>query len=98
MDDPTKGLYGKYRVERVDGKDPGECIVLQLDDPNSWAALRTWADVVEAAGYGPLAVDTRRRVDTYESRLYATFLLFVQTEPDRPVIEKSEYGGRGEYG
>ena len=64
MADQTRGLYGKYEVQRRDGKPikGGRCIVLEVGDPNTWDALLTWADTVEAAGFGPLADDTRTLV------------------------------------
>ena len=60
--DHSMGLYGKYHVERVDGKPlkGGRCVVLEVGDPNAWAALAAWADTVEEAGYVPLASDVRR--------------------------------------
>lgn len=60
--DPTRGLYGKYLVERVDGKPlkGGRCIVLEVGDPNAWPALWEWADTVDDAGYAALAADVRR--------------------------------------
>lgn len=61
-DDPTRGLYEKYSIARTDGKPVGPCIVLELDDPNSLPAIATFADTVEAAGYGLLAGDLRRLV------------------------------------
>ena len=56
MDDKTRGLYNKYEVHRVDGKDaPGEkhngCryFVLDLDhDPHAQAALRAYSESCEA--------------------------------------------------
>ncbi len=50
--DATRGLYGKFRVERVDGRSaPGEkhdgCdyFVLDLDhDPHSWPALKAYIE------------------------------------------------------
>jgi hypothetical protein len=61
-DDPTRGLYGKYRVERIDGKSikGGRCIVLEVGDPNAWPALSQWAETVHTAGYLDLAADVRR--------------------------------------
>ena len=52
MGDPTKGLYGKFRVERTDGKSaPGKkhhgCAYFVLDidhDPHAKAALRAYAE------------------------------------------------------
>jgi hypothetical protein len=57
-----RGIYDKYEVYRTDGKGIGRCIVLELRDPNTWAALLTWADTVEAAGNAQLAADVRRWV------------------------------------
>lgn len=65
-DTKDRGLYGKYLVERRDGKSIPHVIVLELDDPNAWPALRLWADTVEADGYDALAADVRRQVDLYE--------------------------------
>lgn len=57
-----RGLYGKYRVERVDGKHVGRCFVLELDDRKTWSALLTWAESVEAEGNATLAADVRKAV------------------------------------
>lgn len=43
--DQTRGLYGKYRVEKVNGKPIGECFVLEEHDPFALAALRAYAEV-----------------------------------------------------
>ncbi len=63
MDDRQRGLYGKYRVERVDGKDPGACFVLAYEkDPYAWRALADYAR--ECRGeYGPLADDLNAEVE-----------------------------------
>jgi len=66
MGDKTKGLYGKFTIKRVDGKDaPGEkhygCryFVLDIDhDPHAKAALRAYADSCESE-YPLLADDLR---------------------------------------
>lgn len=64
MSDKSYGLIQKYRVERHDGEPlKGGCIVLEFGDPNSWAAIDTWAKTVDNAGYHALAADVRRRVD-----------------------------------
>lgn len=54
-----RGLYGKYRVERVDGKEigPRGCIVLEVDDDRTHAALAVWAERVERDGFSALAGD-----------------------------------------
>lgn len=63
-DDKKRGLYGKYYVERVDGKPikGGECIVLEVGDPNTHPAILAFADSVESDGYSALADDLRSLV------------------------------------
>jgi len=64
MGDRTRGLYGKFRIERTDGKSaPGEkhdgCEYFVLDlthDPHAPPALRAYADACRA-GYPLLAAD-----------------------------------------
>ena len=62
-DAKDRGLYEKYHVERTDGK-PIEygCIVLEFDDPNTWAAIDTWATQVGSQGYEALCKDVRERL------------------------------------
>lgn len=59
MSEKDRGLYEKYYVERVDGKDlkGGQAIVLEVGDPNSWPALAAYAETVRAAGYEFLGDD-----------------------------------------
>jgi hypothetical protein len=67
MGDKNRGLYGKFRVERIDGQSaPGKkhdnCDYFVLDithDPLAVHALRAYADAAEAAGYEKLAADLR---------------------------------------
>lgn len=54
--DQQRGLYGKYRVEKVNGKPVGECFVLEEHDPLALPALRAYAEAC-AAAYPPLAAD-----------------------------------------
>lgn len=69
MGDRNVGLIEKYRVERTDGKAVGQCFVLEVEDPNTWGALLTWADTVQADGYQALADDVRALVEgAIESR------------------------------
>lgn len=54
-----RGLYGKYRVERVDGKDKGPYFVLgYTSDPHAAVALAAYAASCEA-DYPQLAADLR---------------------------------------
>jgi len=69
MGDKTRGLYGKFHVERTDGKSaPGEkhdgCEYFVLDlthDPFAVPALKAYADAC-AAEYPLLAADLRPKV------------------------------------
>jgi hypothetical protein len=63
-----KGLYGKYRVERVDGRGIAlGCFVLEFDDPKAWDALLTYAETCEAWGNPAVAADLRKRVLAIQS-------------------------------
>lgn len=57
--DRTRGLYEKYRVERIDGKPlkGGMCIVLELGDPNARPALLMWARTMQERGFEALSDD-----------------------------------------
>lgn len=63
-DNKERGLYGKYYVERRDGKPlKGDmAIVLEIGDPNAWPALMAWAETVREKGYKKLAHDIERYV------------------------------------
>lgn len=64
-DDKDRGLYDKYIVERTDGKTLGPCVVLELDDPNSWEALTLWSNTVRKAGYEELGLDVLQLIADY---------------------------------
>lgn len=66
MGDRGLGLNHRYIVERVDGAPVGHAIVLELKDPNSWPALLTWADTVQADGYFRLALEVRQMVKKHQ--------------------------------
>jgi hypothetical protein len=62
--DTERGLYGKYRVEKVNGKPVGECFVLEAHDPHAIAALRAYA--LSCAGdFGKLADDLELMADRW---------------------------------
>ncbi|MHC4617411.1 MAG: hypothetical protein ACYTEQ_06625 [Planctomycetota bacterium] len=59
----TKGLYDKYRVEKVDKPTDADAqyFVLRVDtDPHARAALRAYADSLESAGENKLLVSDIR--------------------------------------
>jgi hypothetical protein len=61
-DDRQRGLYGKYHVERADGKSKGPYFVLAYTtDPHAAVALAAYADSCEA-DYPQLAADLRRQL------------------------------------
>lgn len=63
MSDQQRGLYGKYRVERLDGRDKGPYFVLAyLTDPHAAAALAAYAASCEDE-YPLLAADLRRELE-----------------------------------
>lgn len=66
-DDPKRGLYHKYNVERTDGQLVGDCFVMEFKDENTWLALRLYAKTVEP-DYPLLAKDIVDRVNYYEAR------------------------------
>jgi len=68
MDDKSRGLYQKYKVERTDGKPLEDCVVLELKDPLARAALWTWVSEVEKYGYKQLARDTEAKLIDYAKR------------------------------
>ena len=64
-----EGLKEKYHISRLDDKPikGGMGIVLEVGDPNSWAALRTWSNTVRDNGYTALANDID---DLLEEHMY----------------------------
>jgi hypothetical protein len=64
--DRDRGLYGKYRVEKHNGKPVGECFVLEAHDPHAIAALRAYADSC-VGDFAPLATDLAELADRWET-------------------------------
>lgn len=57
MSDHNRGLYGKYRVEKVNGKPTGAVFVLAYaNDPHARAALAAYAESCRE-DYPQLAAD-----------------------------------------
>lgn len=64
--DRDRGLYGKFRVERVDGKDKGPYFVLgYATDPHARSALATYAAACRDE-YPTLAADLRAELLKHE--------------------------------
>lgn len=58
MSDRENGFYGKYRVERIDGKPITKgCVVMEFKDPNGRAGIKAFSKAVRADGYDILAND-----------------------------------------
>lgn len=70
MSEKNRGIYQKYHVERVDGKPikGGLCVVLEVGDPNTWDALRTFAKTVRNDGYDRLADNLELIVSEQEKK------------------------------
>lgn len=65
-DSRNKGLYGKYHVERNDGKPLNDgCIVLEWGDANARKGIEAFARAVREDGYGSLADDLEKKLATY---------------------------------
>lgn len=70
--DQQRGLYGKYRVEKVNGKPVGRTFVLAYDnDPHAQVALAAYADSCEAE-YPQLAADLRTQLAASVGHLTGT--------------------------
>lgn len=62
-EDRARGLYGKYAVERVDGKAKGPYFVLAYSsDPHARAALRAYIESCRTE-YPQLAADLQFELD-----------------------------------
>jgi len=58
MSDKTRGLYNKYNVTRVDGKEiKYGCVVLEFSDKKAHGAIRKFADEMLKLGYIKLSHD-----------------------------------------
>lgn len=66
VDDRERGLYAKYRVEKINGKPVGECFVLEAHDPNAIPALRAYAQACEGE-FATLAADLAAMADRWEA-------------------------------
>lgn len=64
--DCERGLYGKYCVEKVNGKPVGECFVLEAHDPFAVWALRKYADLC-IGEFPQLAGDLQTMADRWSN-------------------------------
>lgn len=67
MGDKSRGLFGKYYVDRVDGKplkDDG-CIVLEFKDSNARVGIYAFSRKVRSEGYFLLADDIDKKLSRY---------------------------------
>lgn len=71
--DTDRGVYTKYRVEKLNGKPIGECFVLEAHDPHAIAALRAYVTSCVTA-FPNLAVDLSQMADRWhDSQLAAEY-------------------------
>lgn len=73
MNDKNKGLYQKYKVERVDGKEVNDAIVLEFKDPHAREGIRAFRDSVLIDGYQALACDLTYKLEEYERKYELIF-------------------------
>lgn len=64
--DARRGLYGKYHVEKLNGKPVGECFVLEQHDPHAVAALRAYAESC-VGEFTSLATDLALMADRWQT-------------------------------
>jgi hypothetical protein len=64
--DRDRGLYAKYRVEKINGKPVGERFVLEAHDQHAIAALRAYAESC-ADEFISLATDLALMADRWAS-------------------------------
>lgn len=64
--DRERGLYGKYHVEKVNGKPIGQCFVLEEHDRHAVPALRAYAESC-AHDYQSLATDLALMADRWDA-------------------------------
>ncbi len=62
--DKQRGMYPKYRVEKLNGKPVGPCFVLEFKDPHARAAIRAYAESCQDE-YPQLAADLLKALDPY---------------------------------
>ncbi|MEH3142497.1 MAG: hypothetical protein PGN37_20460 [Mycobacterium kyogaense] len=65
--DTQRGMYPKYRVEKINGKPVGQCFVLEEHDPHAIAALRAYAESC-ADQFISLATDLSLMADGWQTR------------------------------
>lgn len=63
--DAERGLYGKYHVEKTNGRPVAECFVLEAHDRHAIAALRAYAESC-AKDYPSLATDLETMAGRWE--------------------------------
>lgn len=61
------GLYDKYKVKKLNGKDPGPCIVMEFKDPLARRAIYAWAREMLEEGYTKVYIDTLRKLKEHQN-------------------------------
>lgn len=64
----NKGLLNRYNVTRTNGKEVGECIVLEFKDENARQGIWAFAQTCYRAGYKKLADDLLKKVQSYDKK------------------------------
>lgn len=99
--DRERGLYDKYRVEKVNGKPVGECFVLEAHDPHAVVALREYA---KSCGdeFPQLATDLTSMANRWSGPAYVwsakDFVMVWDDENTFPFIEDEDANGLYGFG
>ena len=67
VSEKDKGLYNKYIVKKVSGKELGPCIVMEFKDPIARKAIYTWAREMLNEGYKNVFIDTMRALKAHQN-------------------------------
>lgn len=62
-----EGLYNKYRVKKLNGKEVGPCIVMEFKDPLARRAIYLWAREMLEEGYTKVYIDTLRTLKEHQN-------------------------------
>lgn len=66
MDEKEKGLYGKYKVEKISNPEKKiDCIVLEFDDVIARTGIMAWAEDMAHHGYEVVLLNVMDKLEQY---------------------------------
>ncbi len=66
-EDKKRGLYNKYKIKKLNGKEVGPCIVMEFTNPFARKAIYLWAREMLDAGYTDVYIDTLSKLKEYQN-------------------------------